>query len=365
MTGQQGTAASERAARVAGPLKRHWMVIVALLGAIVFQLGFVASFAGAEARPALRDVTIGLVGTAPAPAGKVVPLARSAVSYQPLASAAAAREAVRDGDLPAALIVTGNHQTLVVAQAAGLTLTAAIEQVAATRAAASHASLAVADARPFPPGDPRGAASFLLVLGWIIGGYLGMTLLSRVLGGRARGLRRTARLTAWTALYAVASAGLGVVLIDPLTGALAGHPWALLGVGALIVFAAGMSTAALLSLFGMAGILVAIVGFVVLGNPTSGGPVPVQMLSGGYRFLAGVLPNNAGLGAVHGVQYFDGNQIGRPLLVLALYAALALAVCFARTLRQPRSPRAGASAAPDPAPDPASGRQSAAQSAGR
>lgn len=340
------------------------MVIVALLGAVVFQLGFVASFTGAEARPALHDVTIGLVGTASAPAGNVVPLASSTVSYQPLASPAAAREAVRDGNLPAALIVTANHQTLVVAQAAGLTLTAAIEQVAASQAAASHATLAVADARPLPAGDPRGSASFLLVLGWIIGGYLGMTLLSRVLGARARGLRGTARLAAWTALYALASAGLGVVLMGPLLGVLTGHPWALLGVGTLIVLAAGMSTAALMSLFGIAGVAVAIVAFVVLGNPTSGGPVPVQMLSGGYRFLAEVLPNNAAVGAVHAVQYFDGNQIGRPLLVLALYAALALAVCFARTLRQPRSSRAGAAVAPEPAADPARDRQPAAQSAG-
>ncbi len=39
-----------------------------------------------------------------------------------------------------------------------------------------------------------------------------------------------------------------------------------------------MSTAAPMALFGMAGIVVAIVAFVVLGNPTSGGSVPSQML---------------------------------------------------------------------------------------
>jgi hypothetical protein len=52
-------------------------------------------------------------------------------------------------------------------------------------------------------------------------------------------------LTAWTAAYALVSAGLGVVLVGPLMGTLVGHPWALLGPGTLIVFAGAMATAAL------------------------------------------------------------------------------------------------------------------------
>lgn len=130
-------------------------------------------------------------------------------------------------------------------------------------------------------------------------------------------------------------------------GALTGHPWALLGAGTLIVFAAAMSTAALMSVFGMAGIVVAIVAFVVLGSPTSGGSVPSQMLSGGYRFLAEVLPNNAGVSLVHGIQYFGGNGIGHPVLVLALYAAIGLAVCFAQACRQARPPASNGSTIPD------------------
>ena len=164
-----------------------------------------------------------------------------------------------------------------------------------------------------------------------------MTLLTQALGPRARGMRGTATLTVWTAAYAVASAGLGVVLMDPLMGALTGYPWALLGAGTLIVFAAAMSTAALRSLFGIAGVLVAIAAFVLLGNPTSGGSVPVQMLSGGFQFWAKVLPNNAGVALVQRIEYFDGNQLGHPLVVLALYAVIATALCFAAALRRSRS----------------------------
>jgi hypothetical protein len=337
MTRQHTISTSAGASLASRLVRRHWKVAAALLAAVVFQLALVASFTGAEARPELHQVTVGLVGTAQA---------SPAVGYQHVASAAAARQAVRDGTLPAALVVSGDHETLITSEAAGLTLTAAIEQVATAQAAAAHASLAVADVRPLPPGDPRGLATFLLVLGWIIGGYLGMTLLSRALGARARGLRGTATLAAWTAAYAVASAGLGVLVTDPFLGAVTGHPWALLGAGTLIVFAAAMTTAALLSLFGMAGIIVAVVAFVVLGNPTSGGSVPAQMLSAGYRVVGEVLPNSAGISLVHAIQYFGGNGTGHPILVLALYAAIALAVCCARACRQRPAAGGGVPAAP-------------------
>jgi hypothetical protein len=313
-------------------VRRNWMVAAVLLGAVVVQLAFVASFTGANARPVLHNVTVGLAGAAPTPVGR----GDSVVSYQRFPSAAAARQAVSDGSLPAALVVTGHRQTLVVAQAAGYSLTAAVEQGATAAAAAAHSRLAIQDVRPLPAGDPRGLAMFFLVIAWVIGGTPGMILLSRLLGARARGLRGTATLTAWTAGYALASAGLGVVLADPLMGALTGHPWALLGAGTLFVFAIAMSAAALMSLIGMAGIAVAAVAFVILGNPTSGGSVPVQMLSSGFRFLADVLPNNAGVTAIREIEYFGGNGTGHPLLVLALYAAIATAVCFAQALRRSR-----------------------------
>ncbi len=92
-----------------------------------------------------------------------------------------------------------------------------------------------------------------------------------------------------------------------------------------------------MSLLGFAGVAIAIFAFVVLGNPTSGGSVPSQMLSGGYRFLADVLPNNAAISLVHGIQYFGGNGLGHPLFVLALYAGAALVLCFAQAWRKARS----------------------------
>ena len=135
------------------------------------------------------------------------------------------------------------------------------------------------------------------------------------------------------------------------------HPWTLLAAGSLIVFTATIVTAALASLVGLPGIVIAIVMFVLLGNPTSGGSVPVQMLSGGYRFLAGVLPTNAGVSLVHGLAYFDGNQIARPLLVLSIYAGVSLAVCLGLALRRARAAAPTIATVPATGTCPASGQE--------
>jgi hypothetical protein len=334
-------------------IRSHARAALVLAAAVVFQLALIASFTGAMSRPTLQDATVGLVAapTATRPAAAVPQVA--GVSYRVLPSPAAATAEVRDGTLPAALLAGARKDTLVVAGAAGLTLVTAIGEAVSAQEARAGVPVAIADVRPLPPGDPRGLGSFLLVLGWIIGGYLGMTLLSRVRGAAGASVRGTAVTLGMAALYAVTSAALGVVLVDPLMGVLTGHPWTLLAAGSLIVFAATIVTAALTSLVGLPGIVIAIVMFVLLGNPTSGGSVPVQMLSGGYRFLAGVLPTNAGMGLVRGFAYFDGNQIARPLLVLSIYAGVSLLLCLGLALRRARAAASATATAPTTAAGPA------------
>lgn len=314
-------------------IRSHGRAALVLAAAVVFQLAFIASFTGAMSRPTLQDATVGLVASPTATRPAAVPQV-AGVSYQVLPSPAAAAAQVRDGALPAALLMGARNDTLVVAGAAGLSLVTAITEEVNAHAARADVPVAVEDVRPLPPGDPRGLGSYLLVLGWIIGGYLGMTLLGRVRGAAGASVRGTAVTLGMAALYSVASAALGVALVGPLMGVLTGHPWTLFTAGSLIVFATTVVTAALTSLVGLPGIVIAIVMFVVLGNPTSGGSVPVQMLSGGYRFLAGVLPTNAAMGLVRSFAYFGGNQIARPLLVLSIYAGASLAVCLGLALRR-------------------------------
>jgi len=105
-TTQQAEVQRSARAQAARSYARAALVLAA---AVVFQLAFIASFTGAMSRPTLRDATLGLV-TSPAasrPAAAAVPRV-AGVSYQLLPSPAAATAEVRDGAVPAALLVAGS-----------------------------------------------------------------------------------------------------------------------------------------------------------------------------------------------------------------------------------------------------------------
>ena len=85
--------------------------------------------------------------------------------------------------------------------------------------------------------------------------------------------------------YAVLSGLGGAIIVDPVLGALTGHFAALWAVGALLVFAAGAVTMAFQVLFGVLGIGLTVLVFVILGNPTAGGAYQAQLLPPFWRAL--------------------------------------------------------------------------------
>jgi hypothetical protein len=89
-----------------------------------------------------------------------------------------------------------------------------------------------------------------------------------------------------------------------------------------------------MSLLGLPGLIIAIGTLVILGNPTSGGAVPVQMMTGGWRFLAHVLPTNAGVSFIRSFAYLDGNQMNDPLTVLLIYTAVSVLVLLGLAIRR-------------------------------
>jgi hypothetical protein len=315
-------------------------ILIIMVAAVLAQLALIAAFTGVLSNPTLKSAEVGLVAQGPE-AGIPLP----GITYQPLASEAAARQLVADGSLPAALVANGKSQTLYVDGASGPSLTAALEAEFGAAAHKESAQLTTRDLRPLPASDPRGLGTFLLGIGWVIGGYLGVTLLSRALGPRTRTRRGTLVLLGCTLAYSALSAVAGVVLMDPVMGVLTGSPAQLIGAGTLIVFTVATFTAALMSLLGMPGLIVAIGTLVILGNPTSGGGVPVEMMSGGWRFLAHVLPTNAGVSFIRSFAYLDGNQMNDPLTVLLIYTAVSVLVLVGLAIRR-SSARPAVSAAP-------------------
>jgi hypothetical protein len=167
------------------------------------------------------------------------------------------------------------------------------------------------------------------VVGWVVGGYLTASILGVAGGSRPANIHRTVIRLGALALYAVVSGLAGALIAGPLFGALSGHFLALAAIGALVVAAAAAATVALQILFGIVGIGLAILLFVVLGNPSAGGPYPAPLLPAFWRVIGPLLPPGAGVTAVRNTVYFSGHAIGGALLVLACYAAAGALVSVA------------------------------------
>ena len=79
----------------------------------------------------------------------------------------------------------------------------------------------------------------------------------------------------------------------------------------------------------------------VLGNPTSGGPVARELLPGFFRAIGGYLPPGAGVDLLRSVLYFNSRTLGFALFVLASWALLgSLATVLLGRIRRPASAEA-------------------------
>jgi len=167
-------------------------------------------------------------------------------------------------------------------------------------------------------------------VGIVIAGYIGAAFFGLVFGTKPVERR------AWWRLLGVAAVsvfiGPSTVALVQAIGPLDGHHLALAAAGAFLCFTVGSVAVGLQSALGVVGTGVSILLFVVLGNPSSGGPYATELLPGLWRTLGPYLPTGAGVDLVRNLAYFDGQAIGRPLVVLTAWLALGVAMvgAFAR-----------------------------------
>jgi hypothetical protein len=295
-----------------------------VLGVLLLQLGFILSYVGAFHAPRPVRIPIGVV--APASVAAKVAAELNGIPSDPLRAvvvdgAANARRDIRDTTLSAALVVstTSSTDTLLVASAEGSSILTAVEVVIRDAELTLHRGVAVADVVPLQAGDGHGLTGFYLVTGWIVGGYLVAALLGISAGARPTTVRRSAIRLLAVVPYAILSGLGGAVIVGPVLGALNGHLVALWWVGALLVFSASAVTMAFQTLFGVIGIGITVLLFVVLGNPSAGGAYQAALLPPFWRALSGALPNGSGVDAVRRIVYFGAQGIGRDMGVIALY----------------------------------------------
>ncbi|MFC5148530.1 DUF3533 domain-containing protein [Streptomyces aureoversilis] len=317
---------------------------VLVIGALVLQLAFIASYVGAFHDPRPKEVSLGLV--APRSIGGQLEERLDRLPGRPLdvrtvdGGEAAAVAQIRERDLDAALVVDprGTTDTLLVAGGAGASLAQATEAVLTRAEAAEGRTVRVRDVAPAAAGDARGLTSFYLVVGWCVGGYLCAAILAISAGARPANPHRAVIRLGALALYSAAAGLLGTVIAGPVLDALPGGVLGLWGLGTLVVFAVGATTLALQGLAGIVGIGLAIAIVVVLGNPSAGGAYPYPLLPPFWNAIGPALPPGAGTWSARSLAYFHGNGLTGPLLVLSAWAVAGTAVTMVCAMFRRREP---------------------------
>jgi hypothetical protein len=323
---------------------RSALLVIGVLG---LGLGFILSYVGGLHDPDPRNLAFDLV----APASIQAPLTSgldslpgAPLSVRLIADAPTAKHRVATRVSTGALVVdsTGTQDTLYVASAAGPSLSSAVTGIIRQAEAARQRTVVVDDLVPVSAQDSGGLASFYLAVGWTVAGYLIASILGASAGTRpATPARAAIRLTALALCAAAAGPG-GAWIAQSLLGALPGAFWPTAATGALLVFGAGALTTAMQVAFGVVGIGLAVLLFVILGNPSAGGAYARPLLPPFWRAIGAFLPPGAGTDSIRSVAYFGGADTARPLCILGGYAVVGLVATTVLTVvlapaRRPRS----------------------------
>lgn len=296
-----------------------------IVGVLLLQLGFILSYVGAFHDPSPHRLPVRVVGpqgAAERMADRLDDLPDRPLRADAARSESAARAELTEGGTAAVFLLRPAEQRdgLLVATAGGSAKAGAIEEVLRQVQVSRQRGLAVEDVVPVQEGDSRGLTGFYLVVGWTVGGYLVASLLGVSRGARPANPGRAVVRLVSVLVYAIVSGVGGAAVVGPLLGALTGHLLELWWLGALLVLAAATVTMAFQVLFGVLGIGLTVLLFVVLGNPSAGGAYAPELLPGFWRAISAALPNGAGTDAVRSILYFGAHGITVDVLVIAAYA---------------------------------------------
>lgn len=307
--------------------------VILIAGVLALQLAFILSYVGAFHAPTPSEISLAVV--APEQVSTQLIAELNGIDGTPLqafaeADEATARQQILDDATSAALIVNpaGTTDTLLVASGGGASVSTAVQAVVTQADAAQQRTVTVNDLVPLEPGDGRGLTGFYLVIGWIVGGYLVAALLGVSAGARPATTRRAIFRVGMLVPYAILSGLGGAIIVGPVLGAINDHFVAIWALGILLVFASGAVTMAFQVLFGVLGIGLTVLVFVILGNPSAGGAYQAQLLPPFWRFLGVVLPNGAGTETIRRIVYFNSVGIAPHLAIIAGWAVFGAAAAI-------------------------------------
>lgn len=231
-----------------------------------------------------------------------------------------ARRAILDQKAAGALIIPpAGPTTTLTAGADGLTLSQAVISALGASSRALGRPTVVHDLVPLPRSDRAGLTAFVFELGLLIPCVL-VSLAIFLVARIQRVWYRVA--AAWVFILLVSAANVVAqyaILGSFRTAPLASYGIAVLGCAAFVLFVAACQ-----AVIGVSGTALGAVGFIFVGNALSGGTTPIAFLPAVYRQIAPWVPNSAIISAIRSVVYFGGRSLGHPLLVLSIWAGLAV-----------------------------------------
>jgi len=296
---------------------------VIMVGVLAIEVAFIFSYVGGLSHPYPHEVPIGIVAPASTQRTVIDQIHRQGEQFdpRPYPDAASALRAVQDHVLDAFVVVDGTKVDVVVSGSPSPVVATVVDRAIAPIEKALGTTFTVHQVLPLPTDDPEGLGPFYLVVGWVVGGYLVASVLG-LARGTDPGVRRALVRTAALLLFSLASGVAGALLAGPGLHLFGGNRLDLMAVGTMAVFAVSIVATAFQALIGELGIALAVLLFVVVGNPSSGGPYPREFLSGVWRDVGAYIPTGAGLEAVRNIAYFGSHRLGPSLLTLAVYSVL-------------------------------------------
>lgn len=299
------------------------------LGAALLQALMLIAFAWPAANIAPRDLPIAVSGPQAAMvADKLAQHDPDAFDITNPADEAAARAAIENRDVYGAIITGGGAPRVLIASGASPVVAQQLTAIAQQLSGAP--ATPVEDVVAADPDDPRGSAFGAMVLPLVMSGIAAGVVLSLLIpsiGGKAIGLF----------IFGIAGGLLSIVIIQGWMSVVPGPYLTLAAVAGLVSFAVSGAVVGLAAAFGRAGIGVAALTMLLVGNPFSAATSAPELLPQPWGTIGQFLPPGAAASLLRSVAFFDGAGATKPLVVLIIWALAALALLGIGALRARRA----------------------------
>ncbi|MEU7769252.1 hypothetical protein AB0B25_29750 [Nocardia sp. NPDC049190] len=295
------------------------------LGAALLQALMLIAFAWPAANIAPRDLPLAVTGPK---AGLVADLltARSPGAFQlsTPADEASARAAIADREVYGAIVTGEGPPRLLVASGASPAVAQQLTQIGQQLSGAPAAR--VEDVVAADSDDPRGTAFGAMVLPLVMSGIAAGVLLALfipAIGGKVLGL----------VTFGLAGGLLSMAIIQGWMAVVPGSYPVLAAVAGLVSFAVAGAVVGLATVIGRAGIGIAALILLLVGNPFSAATSAPELLPQPWGAIGQLLPPGAAASLLRSVAFFDGAAAAGPLVVLLVWAAAALVLLGVGALR--------------------------------